>query len=156
MVKVPAGIDIGQRLKLSGEGDTGSHNGPPGDLYVVIDIHAHPFFERDEHDVICSIPISFSQAALGAEVQVPTLSGMVAVTIPPGTQSGKKMRLRGKGISVLGGYGNGDQILSIHVETPTKLNAAQKELFEQLAGHEHNKSHPLSRGFFDKVKDFFQ
>ncbi len=154
-VKVPAGIDQGQRLKLSNEGDAGTNGGPNGDLYVVINIRPHEIFERDEFDVHCTVPISFSQAALGAEMEVPTLSGKVALKIPAGTQSGVKMRLKGKGIQRLGGYGVGDQIVSVHVETPTKLTSEQKELFQRLAEVDEN-SNPMSRGFFDKVKDLFQ
>lgn len=154
-VKVPAGIDQGQRLKLSNEGDAGSNGGPNGDLYVVINIRPHEIFERDEFDVHCTVPISFSKAALGAEMEVPTLSGKVALKIPAGTQSGVKMRLKGKGIQRLGGYGVGDQIVTVHVETPTKLTSEQKELFHRLAEVDEN-SNPMSRGFFDKVKDLFQ
>jgi len=154
-VKVPAGIDQGQRLKLSNEGDAGSNGGPNGDLYVVINIIPHKIFERDEFDVHCTVPISFSQAALGTEIEVPTLSGKVALKIPSGTQSGVKMRLKGKGIKRLGGYGEGDQIVSIHVETPTKLSAEQKEIFGRLSELDDS-SNPMSRGFFDKVKDLFQ
>jgi molecular chaperone DnaJ len=155
-VKIPAGIDAGQRLKLSGEGDVGGHGGPNGDLFVQIKIKTHEFFQRDEFDVHCDVPISFSQAALGAEVEVPTLSGKVALSIPAGTQSGKKMRLKAKGIQRLGGYGQGDQIITIVLETPTKLTQEQRELFERLAELEHSKSNPMSRGFFEKVKDLFQ
>jgi molecular chaperone DnaJ len=156
-VTVPAGIDEGQRLKLSNEGDSGAQGGPDGDLYIVIEIEDHEIFERDGFNVHYTVPISFSQAALGSEVEVPTLDGKVMVEIPAGTQSGKKMRLRGKGIQKLGGYGQGDAILSIHVETPTKLSGEQKELFEQLATLEATaKSNPMSKGFFDKVKDLFQ
>lgn len=154
-LKVPAGIDQGQRLKLSGEGDAGTNGGPNGDLYVVINIRPHEIFERDEFDVHCTVPISFSKAALGAEMEVPTLSGKVALKIPAGTQSGVKMRLKGKGIQRLGGYGIGDQIVTVQVETPTKLSSEQKELFQRLAEVEDN-SNPMSRGFFDKVKDLFQ
>ncbi len=156
-VRVPAGIDIGQRLKLGNEGDAGTMGAPSGDLYVVIDIKSHEIFERDGFDVHCIVPISFSQAALGASIEVPTLDGKVEVNLPEGTQSGRKMRLRGKGIQKLGGYGVGDQILTIHVETPTKLSEDQREIFEKLAhieGSHH--SNPMSRGFFDKVKELFQ
>ncbi len=154
-VKVPAGIDEGQRLKLSGEGSSGSNGGPNGDLYVVIRIKDHEIFEREEFDVHCTVPVSFSQAALGCELEVPTLSGKVALKIPAGTQSGVKMRLKGKGIQRLGGYGVGDQIVTVHVETPTKLSSEQKDLFKRLQELELN-SNPMSRGFFDKVKDLFQ
>jgi molecular chaperone DnaJ len=155
-VKIPAGIDDGQRLKLSGEGEAGANGGPSGDLFVVVRVAAHELFTRDEFDIICEVPISFSQAALGAEIEVPSLAGRVSVKIPAGTQSGKKMRLKGKGIAKLGGYGIGDQIIQIHVETPNKLTAEQKELFERLAALEQNHSNPMSKGFFEKVRDLFQ
>ena len=155
-VKIPAGIDTGQRLKLSGEGDSGTQGAYSGDLYVVINILEHEIFERDAFDVHCTVPISFSQAALGADIEVPTLDGKVAVSVPEGTQAGKRMRLKGKGIQKLGGYGQGDQILTIHVETPTKLDSEEKELFRQLAELEDDtKCNPMSKGFFDKVKDLF-
>ncbi len=154
-VKIPAGIDQGQRLKLSGEGDAGVQGGMNGDLYVVINIKPHEIFERDEFDVHCTVPISFTQAALGDEMEVPTLSGKVSLKIPAGTQSGVKMRLKGKGIQRLGGYGQGDQIVTVHVETPTKLSSEQKDLLKRLAEVDTH-SNPMSRGFFDKVKDLFQ
>lgn len=154
-VKVPAGIDEGQRLKLSGQGEAGLYGGPSGDLYVVIRIKEHEFFRRDEFDVHCEVPISFSQAALGTEIEVPTLSGRVAMKIPEGTQSGQKMKLRNKGITKLGGYGFGDQIITIHVETPTKLSREQKDLFSRLAELDQN-SNPMSKGFFDRVRELFQ
>jgi molecular chaperone DnaJ len=154
-VKIPAGIDDGQRLKLSNEGDAGSNGGPNGDLFVVIRIKQHEIFEREEFDVHCTVPVSFSQAALGCELEVPTLSGKVALKIPAGTQSGVKMRLKGKGIQRLGGYGTGDQIVAVHVETPTKLSNEQKDLFKRLLELDST-SNPMSRGFFDKVKDLFQ
>jgi molecular chaperone DnaJ len=155
-VKIPAGIDAGQRLKLSNEGDEGLYGGRSGDLYVLVDIKEHRFFERDGFDVFCKVPISFSQAALGADIEVPTLSGKVAVKIPSGTQSGRKMRLKGKGISRLGTGGIGDQIIEIHVETPTQLASEQRKLFERLAELEDKQSSPMKNTFFDKVKDFFQ
>ena len=156
VVKVPNGIDSGQRLKLSGEGDSGTQGAPNGDLYVVIDVADHEIFDRDGFDLHCEVPIGFSQAALGAEVEVPTLDGRVAVSIEAGTQSGARMRLRGKGIQRLGAYGVGDLILSIHVETPTKLSSDQRELFERLLElEEQSSSNPMSKGFFDKVRDLF-
>jgi molecular chaperone DnaJ len=155
-VKVPAGIDDGQRLKLTGQGDGGLHGGPAGDLYVLVRLKEHDFFTRDGFDVICEVPISFSQAALGSDIEVPTLGGRVSMKVPSGTQSGKKMRLKNKGIAKLGGYGFGDQIISIHVETPQKLTSEQRELFERLAALEENNSNPMTRGFFDRVKDLFQ
>jgi molecular chaperone DnaJ len=154
-VKVPAGIDEGQRLKLSGQGDSGLNGGPGGDLYVLIRLQSHEFFKRDEYDVICEVPISFTQAALGAEIEVPTLGGRVSMKIPEGTQSGQKMKLRNKGITKLGGYGFGDQIITIHVETPTKLTKEQRELFARLSELEQN-SNPMTKGFFERVRELFQ
>ena len=156
-VTIPPGIDTGQRLKLSGEGDAGTMNGPHGDLYLEIRVRGHNIFERDGPDIYCTIPVSFSQAALGAEVEVPTLTGKVSVTIPEGTQSGKKMRLKSKGIERLGGAGYGDQILNIHVETPVKITSEQKKIFKQLSKLDGQRTtHPMGRGFFDKMKDLFQ
>lgn len=155
-VKVPAGIDEGQRLKLSGQGDAGSNGGPAGDLYVMIHLKEHEFFKREDYDVLCEVPISFSQAALGCEIEVPTLGGRVSMKIPEGTQSGQKMKLRNKGITKLGGYGFGDQIITIHVETPTKLSKDQREIFQRLSEMEQNSSNPMTKGFFDRVKELFQ
>lgn len=155
-VKVPAGIDEGQRLKLSGQGDSGTNGGPSGDLYVMVHLEAHEFFKREEYDVLCEVPISFSQAALGSDIEVPTLGGRVSMKIPEGTQSGQKMKLRNKGITKLGGYGFGDQIITIHVETPSKLNKEQRELFQRLAEMEQTSSNPMTKGFFERVKELFQ
>lgn len=156
-VKIPAGIDDGQRLKLRSEGDQGSNGGPAGDLYVEVNVQQHDFFSREDFDVYCDVPITFSQAALGSEVEVPTLAGKVSLSIPAGTQSGKRMRLKGKGIARLGGHGLGDQIITVVVETPTRLTSEQKELFERLAEIEHSdKANPMSRGFFEKVRELFQ
>jgi molecular chaperone DnaJ len=156
-VKVPAGIDEGQRLKLSGQGDAGSNGGPAGDLYVLIHLEEHEFFKRDEYDVHCEVPISFSQAALGTEIEVPTLGGRVSMKIPEGTQSGQKMKLRNKGITKLGGYGFGDQIITIHVETPTKLSKDQRDIFKNLQDLERqHTSNPMTKGFFERVRELFQ
>ena len=113
-------------------------------------------FERDGFNVHCTVPISFSQAALGAEIEVPTITGKVSFKVPQGTQSGKKMQLRGKGISRLGSYGQGDQILHIHVETPSGLTEEQRELFTRLSELEHKKCNPMSKGFFDRMREIFQ
>lgn len=156
-VKIPAGIDNGQRLKLSKEGDAGPNGGPSGDLYILVQIEPHKIFEREEFDVLCTVPISFSQAALGCEMEVPSLGGKVMVKFPAGTQSGKKMRLKGKGIAKLGHGGLGDQIITVHVETPTQLSNQTRELFEKLRELENDStsSNPISEGFFSKVKDLF-
>jgi molecular chaperone DnaJ len=154
-VKIPAGVDTGSRLKLRGEGETGPVAGLPGDLYVVIQTESHPIFVRDNLDIICDIPISFVQAALGAEIDVPTLDGKVKMKIPSGTQSGKVFRMKGKGIKDVQGLQQGDEHVRVIVETPTRLTAKQKELlkdFAELGGEEVN---PLSKGFFDKVKELF-
>jgi molecular chaperone DnaJ len=154
-VKIPAGVDTGSRLKLRGEGEMGPVGGVPGDLYVVIQVESHPIFVRDNLDIICDVPISFVQAALGTEIDVPTLDGKVKMKIPSGTQSGKVFRMKGKGIKDVQGVQQGDQHVRVNVETPTRLTAKQKELlkdFAELGGEEVN---PLSKGFFDKVKELF-
>ena len=155
-VSVPPGIDSGQRLKLRGEGDAGLRGARSGDLYVLVQVEPHQLFERDGFDIHCAIPISFSQAALGAKIEVPTLSGKVEVALSEGTQSGRRMRLKDKGVPRLGGHGFGDQILTIQVETPTHLTERQRDAFKQLAELEGNRAaHPISHSFFDKVKNIF-
>jgi molecular chaperone DnaJ len=153
-LKIPAGVETGNRLKLSGEGEAGTQGGPPGDLYVVISVKEHPLFQREGQDVICEIPVSFPQAALGCEFEVPTLEGKVKLKVPAGTQSGKVLKLSGKGIPNLQGYGRGDQLVVIRVETPTRLTSRQKELLEEFA-LEGGDTHPLGKSFFDKVKEMF-
>src|SRR5579885_3165974 len=155
-VRIPAGVDNGSRLKLRGEGEAGYGGGPAGDLYVVIHVREHPIFARQDNDVIVEVPISFPQAALGAEIEVPTLDGKVKFKIPAGTQSGKVFRLKAKGFSDLHGYGRGDELVKIVVETPKRLNARQRELLEEFArasGEDVN--HPLAKGFVDKLKEMF-
>jgi molecular chaperone DnaJ len=154
-VKIPAGVDTGSRLKLRAEGESGPTGGVPGDLYVVIQVESHPIFLRDNLDIICDVPISFVQAALGAEIDVPTLEGKVKMKIPAGTQSGKVFRMKGRGIKDVQGLHQGDQHVRVIVETPTRLTGKQKELlkdFATLGGEEVN---PLSKGFFDKMKELF-
>lgn len=154
-VKIPAGVDSGSRLKLRGEGEIGLSGGSPGDLYVVIQVEPHPLFVRDGQDIICEIPISFIQAALGAEIDVPTLDGKVKMKIPAGTQSGKLFRLKGKGVKDVQGYHQGDQHVRVVVETPTHLTSRQKELLKEFATLGGEEIHPLAKGFFDKVKQIF-
>lgn len=153
-VKVPGGVETGSRLKLSGEGGQGVKGGPNGDLYVAISVKEHPLFQREDDNVICEIPISFAQAALGCEIEVPTLDGKVAMKIPDGTQSGKIYRLRGKGIPSLQGYGRGDQLVIVKVETPTNLNRKQKDLLEEFAKISGEEAHPMKKTFLTKVMDF--
>jgi molecular chaperone DnaJ len=154
-VKIPAGVDTGQRLKLTGEGEAGERGAMPGDLYVVINILPHEFFTRDEFDVICEVPITFTQAALGAEIEVPTIEGKVKLKVPAGTQSHKSFRLKNKGLSKLGAYGRGDQLVRVIVEVPTKLNSEQKELLRRFEETGPDGSHPMHHSFFEKVKNLF-
>ncbi|KAF0220905.1 MAG: molecular chaperone [Geobacteraceae bacterium] len=152
-VKIPPGVETGNRLKLAGEGGQGLKGGPNGDLYVFISVREHSIFKREDNDVICEIPISFVQAALGCELDVPTLDGKVSMKIPEGSQSGRIFRLRGKGIPALQGYGRGDQLVVIRVETPTSLNKRQKELLEEFARISGEEAHPMRKNFFEKVMD---
>ena len=152
-VKVPAGVDTGVRLKLRGEGE--NSGGGTGDLYVVVSVREHDVFHREGNDIVCAVSVAFSQVALGAEIEVPTLEGPVKMKIAAGTQSGTVHRLRGKGIPDLHGYGRGDQRVHLLVETPRKLSQRQRELLEefaQISGHETN---PASKGFFEKVREKF-
>jgi molecular chaperone DnaJ len=143
------------RLRVSGEGEAGISGGPPGDLYVVISIRPHPLFVRDGADLHCEVPISFVQAALGAEIDVPTLDGKVKLRIPEGTQSGKILRLRGRGLHTLRSSGRGDQLVRIFVEIPTKLTGRQRDLLEQFAQETGTEVSPVIRGFLEKLKDLF-
>lgn len=154
-VKIPAGVDTGQRLKLTGEGEAGERNAPPGDLYVSINILPHDFFTRDEFDVVCEVPITFIQAALGSEVEVPTLEGKVKLKIPSGTQSHKILRLKGKGLARLGSYGRGDQLVRVIVEVPTKLTHEQKEILRKFEDSGSEAAHPMHQSFFEKVRNIF-
>jgi len=155
-VKVPAGVDAGQTVRVRGEGCVGSNGGPSGDLLVEIYIKRHKIFQRDGVDVLCELPISFTQAALGAEIEVPTLDGKVTHTIPEGTQTGTVFTLREKGIPYVGGRGRrGDQLVTVVVETPTRLTKEQKDLLRQLDESLDGSASPRRKGFFDTVKDFF-
>lgn len=154
-IKIPAGVDTGSRLKLRNEGEGAPGGGVPGDLYVVIQVEPHLIFVRDNLDIICDVPISFVQAALGAEIDVPTLDGKVKMKVPAGTQSGKVFRMKGKGVKDVQGYQQGDQHVRVVVETPTHLTARQKELLKEFAVNGGEDVNPLSKGFFDKVKELF-
>ena len=154
-VRIPAGVDTGSRLKLRGEGESGTQGGPAGDLYVVLHVREHPLFARDGNDIICDVPIGFTQAALGAEIDVPTPHGKVKMKVPAGTQSGNVFRLKGKGVIDVRGYGQGDALVRVVVETPKKLSAKQRELLEEFARLSGEEVHPISKGFLDKVKEMF-
>jgi molecular chaperone DnaJ len=152
-VKIPAGVDSGQQIRLSGEGESGPKGGPAGNLYVVLEVKPHRFFKREGSDIFFELPISFAQAALGDQVEVPTIDGREVLTIPAGTQTGKTFRLREKGIPHLRGMGRGDQYVTVRVRTPTQLSPHERYLFEELAKLEEHQIKPSERGFFDKVKD---
>ena len=162
-VKIPAGIDTGQQLRLQGEGEAGSAGGPPGHLYVVIHVQPHEFFRRDGVNLFCEIPVNFTTVALGGEIQVPTLDGPESVKVPEGTQTGTTLRLRGKGLADVNGRGQGDLFATVQVQTPKRLTKEQRHLLEQLAkllpkekfeprpqGEEQDE-----RNLFDRVKDMF-
>jgi molecular chaperone DnaJ len=155
-VKVPPGVDTGTRLKLTGEGESGERGGPPGDLYVVVHVQEHPIFVREDTEVICEVPISFTQAALGAQIEVPTLDGKVKMKIPAGTQSGKVFRLKGKGFPSLSQYGHrGDEHVRVAVEVPSSLSRKQRELLEEFAAISGEDAHPQAKSFFEKVRELF-
>jgi len=153
--KVPAGVEDGTRIRFSGLGEAGAHGGPAGDLYVVLHVKEHPFFEREGNDLHCVIPVSFTQAALGTEIRVPTLEGEHALKVPEGTQSGTTMRIRGKGVPVLNGHGKGDLFVEVRVQTPNKLNKRQRELLQELEGMARVENKPQRRTLLGKVKDIF-
>ncbi len=155
-VKVPPGVETGTRLRLGGEGEGGIHGGSRGDLYVIIVVKEHSLFSRSGDDLLCELPISISQAALGATVRVPTLKGEEPLAIPAGTQTDAVFRLRGKGIPNVHGHGVGDELVRVVVETPTKLSPRQRELLEELARISGEETHPRGQGFFQKVKELFE
>lgn len=153
-VEIPAGVEDGQRIKLTGEGEAGERGGPPGDLYVFLSVRPHQFFEREGYNVLCEVPISFVQAALGDEIEVPTLDGRAKLRIPEGIQSGATLRMRGQGIPRLRGHGRGDQLVRIRVVTPTQLNAKQREALKEFAKAGGDET-PESKNFFDRVREVF-
>ncbi len=154
-LRIPPGVDTGSRLKLRGEGESGLNGGSTGDLYVVLHVREHPLFTRDGNDVICDVPVGFTQAALGAEIDVPTPHGKVKMKIPAATQSGSVFRLKGKGVPDVRGYGHGDALVRVIIETPKRLSPRQRELLEEFARLSGEEVHPISKGFFDKVKEMF-
>jgi molecular chaperone DnaJ len=155
LVKVPAGVESETRIRYSGEGDAGRFGGPAGDFYVVLDVKAHKFFERDGDDLHCVIPVSFPQAALGTELELETLDGTETIKVPEGTQSGREIKLRGKGVPHLNSHGKGDLIVEVRVKTPAKLSKAQKDLLKQLSETMSVENTPHARGLMDKMKDIF-
>ncbi len=158
-VKIPAGVDEGDRIRLSGEGEAGGNGGPSGDLYVVIHLKPHAVFQRDHNDLHCEMPISFTTAALGGEIEIPTLDGYAKIKVPAETQTGKVFRLRGKGIKGVRSASTGDLLCHVVVETPVSLTSRQKELLQELESINDNdsgKHNPRAKSWMDKVKEFFE
>jgi molecular chaperone DnaJ len=154
-VSIPAGIDTGQRLRIRGEGEISSSGGTPGDLFVQITVKEHPLFQRQGEHVTLDLPISFVQAALGDEIDVPTLGGTTKLRVPAGIQSGEVIRLKGKGIKRLNGSGYGDELVRVIVETPTKLNAKQRELLREFAEAGSPDSQPGVAHFLKTIRELF-
>ena len=158
-VKIPAGVDTGDRIRLAGEGEAGEHGAPAGDLYVQVQVKQHPIFEREGNNLYCEVPINFAMAALGGEIEVPTLDGRVKLKIPGETQTGKLFRMRGKGVKSVRGGAQGDLLCRVVVETPVGLNDKQKQLLKDLqdsfGGPTGEQNSPRSKSFFDGVKKFF-
>jgi molecular chaperone DnaJ len=155
-IKVPAGVDNGMRLRMGGYGDAGEGGGAPGDLYVFINVEPHSVFQREGDDVVVELPITFSEAALGAKKELPTvLGGSCRITVPEGSQSGKIFRVKGEGAPNVHGKGRGDMLVEIIVETPVGLNEQQKDLLRQFGELEKESNSPRKRSFFDKLKVFF-
>ncbi|MBA2369654.1 MAG: molecular chaperone DnaJ [Candidatus Protochlamydia sp.] len=155
-VHIPAGVDSGMRLKMSGYGDAGQGGGPPGDLYVFIHVEAHDLFEREGNDILLDLPISFAEAALGCKKEVPSLTSHVCrITIPEGTQNNKSFRVKGEGFPNVHGHGKGDLLVKVFVETPTHLSEQQKKLLQEFSVLEGPNNLPKRKGFLDKIKGFF-
>ena len=155
-LKIPAGVDNGSKLRITGEGDAGGKGGPSGDLYVVLLVQEHEFFERREHDLYCHIPIAFPQAALGTQIIVPTLEREdTALNIPSGTQTGSTFRIKGRGISKRGGSARGDLYVTVDVVVPTKLNREQKDLLAKLASTLETENKPIQKKILERVKEIF-
>jgi molecular chaperone DnaJ len=155
-IKIPAGVDTGARLRSVGNGEAGVRGGPSGDLYVVLHVKSHDIFVREGDDLVCEVPISFVQAALGAEIDVPTLTGNAQIRIPAGTQSSTVFRIKGKGIKNVQGYGWGDLLARVVVEVPTRLNSAQRAKLEEFAQLCDESVNPIARGFFERAKNLFR
>ena len=155
-LRIPAGVEAGSRLRSSGNGEAGFRGGPAGDLYVFLQVKEHEIFSREGDDLLCEVPVSFVQATLGAEIEVPTLEGRATIKIPPGTQPGTVLRLKGRGVKNLQGYGQGDLHVRIQVEVPTHLNAEQRQKLTEFAALCDGKEAPLAQGFFEKAKKFFK
>ncbi len=154
-ITIPAGVDSGTRIRLSGEGQPGFHGGPAGDLYVFLKVKEHPFFERHENDLHCTIPLNVAQASLGCEIEVPTLGEPVNLKVPEGTQAGAQFRFRGKGVPVVNSSTRGDLLVHVEVKVPARLSREQRKLLEQLRDTLPVDNSPAEKGLFEKVKDYF-
>lgn len=155
LVKIPPGVEEGSRIRYSGAGNAGRFGGPSGDLYIEISVREHEFFERRGNDLYCVVPITFPQAALGAEIEIPAINGNVQIKVPEGTQNGKELRIRGKGVPLLNGRGQGDMVVKVLVQVPKKLSRAQRELIAKLAESLEVDNKPASPGILEKMKDLF-
>ncbi len=155
-VSVPAGIDHGQTISLRGQGSAGANGGPPGDLLVTIKVQPHSLFTRDGTSILCEMPITFVQATLGAEVEVPTLDGKVKYVIPEGTQSGATFRLKGRGVVPVGSKNRGDQFVRVYIEVPKNLNEKQKKILREFGDAVHDSNYSQRKGFFEKIKEAFK
>jgi molecular chaperone DnaJ len=156
-IKVPPGVDNGMRIRLAGQGDAGVQGGPPGDLYVYINVEPHPVFQREGDDVIVELPLSFTEAALGTHKEIPSpRGGLLKIEVPEGTQPDKMLRLRGKGAPNVHGQGDGDLLVKIDIETPVRLSNEQKEVLKKFANLETEANSPRKKNFFDKMKSFFK
>ena len=155
-VDIPAGVEDGTRIRLAGEGEAGMRGGPSGDLYIFLGLKPHDFFQRDGADIFCKVPISMTTAALGGQLEVPTVGGAATrVKVPEGSESGKQFRIKGKGMPVLRSTVSGDMYIQVEVETPKNLTRRQRELLEEFERESHKETSPESAGFFARVKDFF-
>jgi molecular chaperone DnaJ len=155
-VKIPQGVEDGSRLRITGEGEPGRNGAPPGDLYVTVHVKEHNYFERMGEHVVCELPVSFSQAALGCKVEVPTLESVETLAIPPGTQTGDILRVKGHGLPPLHGLNRGDQLVRIYVEVPRKLSAKQEQLLREFAATDKVQVTPRKRGILSRMKNFFE
>lgn len=155
-IKVPPGVHDGSQMRLAGEGEVGAAGAPRGDLYCNFRVKAHPFFERHEDDLLIQVPISYSQAALGAKLDIPTIDGSTTVKVPTGTQSGQILRLKGMGMPRLHGYGHGNELVQVIIETPKRLSAAQKELLHKLAELEEKNVSPERKSFLKRLSEYFK
>jgi molecular chaperone DnaJ len=155
-VKIPAGVHEGQAVRITGEGEAGDNGAPPGDLHCYIAVRAHPMFSRHNNDIVCQIPISFTQACLGGEIDVPTLKGTERMDVPAGTQHGEVFKLKGRGLPDIRSYRNGDQVVQILVEIPKKLSERQKQLLREFSETEDASVMPQRKGFVDKLKEVFK